>query len=320
MAAPVVMPLSAARAGEGLGQLFGGTGAMPFRLRLTPEFTYYSDAGVDGQSTEMGLTRYGLSATGQLYRSERDTWTLSASARILQLDTDAVLPEAGDPLSDDLMKITFGLGWSHKYEGGSVLRTSLNIGSASDEPFGGDDRPAFMGMLSHMNPTEEGDAWITFLLMTNNHEALNYVPIPGVAYLSRGERHTAILGFPFAWVNYRPAERWAFDVSYFPITSVRAKVTYKPRKGLGVYAGYDWRHDSHFRSDRRSDDDRLFYYEMRGAVGLKTYLARRASVDISVGCAFDRFMFEGEGFDDRDENRVDLGDTFFTQLKLRVTW
>ena len=319
-AALAVASLSPAGAQEDMTGLFGGTGGMPFRLMLAPEYTYYSSGDVEGQSTALGLARYGLSATARLYKGENDSWTLSTSVKTLQLDTEASLPATGNPVPDEFSRVGLGLNYSRKFDGGSTMRAGLNVGSASDVPFGSNDRAAYTGMFSFTRPTEEGNTWLLFVFMTNTHEEYYYLPIPGVAYLYRGERHTAILGFPFAWVNYRPAKRWALDFSYFPITSVRAKVTYKPRRGLGVYAGYNWRHDSYFRADRVSDDDRFFNYEMRAAVGVKARFSRKASADVSVGWAFDRFMFEGEGLDAWDEDRVDLADAFFAQVKLGIVW
>jgi hypothetical protein len=174
--------------------------------------------------------------------------------------------------------------------------------------------------MSYVRPTEPGKAWIFAAFMTNTFEELNYVPIPVVAYMSRGERHTAVVGLPFAYVNWRPRERWAFDLSYFPVTNVRAKVTYRPRRWLGVYAGLDSRHDAFFRSGRASDDDRFYVYEMRAALGVSAHVGRHASVDLSGGWSFDRYMFEGEGWTDRDLDRIDIEGAFAFRLKASMFW
>ena len=203
---------------------------------------------------------------------------------------------------------------------GRRVTAAVNFGSASDDPFGPHDRTAFTWTASYVRPTPEGNAWIVAAFMTNMMEDLNYVPIPAVAYMSRGERHTAVIGLPFAMVRWRPVERWALDLSYFPVTTVRAKAVYRPARALGVYAGLESSHDTYFRAARASDDDRLYLFEMRAALGVEARLGRRASVDLSCGWEFDRFVFEGEDWSDRDTDRIDIGDAFALKLTASMFW
>jgi hypothetical protein len=224
-------PIASAAGGEGMGMLFGGgMGGPPFRLRLEGHYSLSSDAKVVGQGTDLGLVRYGVSLAARPFTTERDSLTLSVSDSILAIDTAATLPATGTPVPDEFQRIRLGLAWARRLDMGRSVTAAVNVGSASDDPFGGDDRPAFSWVMSYVRPTEPGKAWIFAAFMTNTFEELNYVPIPMVAYMSRGERHTAVVGLPFAYVNWRPRERWAFDLSYFPVTNVRAKATYRPRR------------------------------------------------------------------------------------------
>ncbi len=312
---------AAAAGSEGFGALFGGgMGGPPFRLRLEFDYGSSSDAEVVGQGMDLGLARYGVSATARLFKSERDSLTLSMSDNILAIDTAATLPATGAPVPDEFQNIRLGLSWSRRFDMGRSITAAMNVGSASDDPFGASDRQAFSCVLSYMRPTEPGRAWVFAAFMTNTFEEFNYIPIPMVAYMSRGERHMAVVGLPFAFVNWRPVERWAFDVSYFPVTNVRAKATYRPRKWLGIYAGLDSRHDTFFRSGRALDDDRFYFYEMRAALGVSAYVNRHASIDLSGGWSFDRHMFEGEGWTDRDLNRIDVASAFALQIKANMFW
>jgi hypothetical protein len=61
---------------------------------------------------------------------------------------------------------------------------------------------------------------------------------------------------------------------------------------LRIYAGFDWDHDSYLRADRHVRSHQLFYYEKR--------------LTLSGGYAFDRFYFEGGGYSNHNENRIDI--------------
>ena len=316
-----VFTLAPAAGSEGLGALFGGgMGGRPFGFKLDFEYGASSDAKVVGQGTDFGLARYGVSTTARLFKTERDSVTLSMSNHVLAINTAATLPATGALVPDEFQNVRLGLAFSRRFEMGRSITTAINIGSASDDPFGGNDRQTFSWILSYMRPTKPGKAWILGAMMTNTFEELNYIPIPMIAYMSRGERHTTIVGLPFASVNWRPAERWSFDFSYFPMTNVRAMATYKPTKQLGVYAGLDSRRYTFFRSGRALDDDRFYVYETCVALGVSAFVSRHASIDLSGGWSFGRYMFEGESWTDRDMNRVDIEGAFALQLKASMFW
>jgi hypothetical protein len=80
--------------------------------------------------------------------------------------------------------------------------------------------------------------------------------------------------------------------------------------------GFDWTNDRYFRADRPDPDERLFYYEKRIRAGVIIGLARQLYVEVAGGYSFDRFYFEGEGYSDRGQNRVDVEDGPFAAIRL----
>jgi hypothetical protein len=83
-----------------------------------------------------------------------------------------------------------------------------------------------------------------------------------------------------------------------------------------VWAGFDWTNDRYLLAGRDDEDDRLFYYEKRGRAGVIIGLARQVFGELAGGYAFDRFYFQGEGYDDRHRNRLDVGSGPFATARL----
>ena len=87
---------------------------------------------------------------------------------------------------------------------------------------------------------------------------------------------------------------------------------------FGVFGEFNWRNERYFRADRTDDDDRLFYYEKNVNGGVRVNFLKHLSLELSGGWAFDRFYFEGEDYDDRDDNRIDVENGPFAKAMVSV--
>ena len=56
---------------------------------------------------------------------------------------------------------------------------------------------------------------------------------------------------------------------------------------------------------------------MRAYAGIRFDL-RRIGIEVTDGYAFDRFYFEGEGYNGRNDNRIDIGDGWFIVGKMNL--
>jgi hypothetical protein len=117
-------------------------------------------------------------------------------------------------------------------------------------------------------------------------------------------------------LEYRPVEALTLTASYVAVRTVDVRLTYQVARPVRVWIGFDWTNERYLRANRADPDDRLFYYEKRVRAGAIIGLARQLFVDVTVGYSFDRFYFEGEGYSDRNRNRIDVGDGPFTQVRL----
>jgi hypothetical protein len=268
--------------------------------------TYYPDERVKGQGTKLGIVETRLSLTGPLWQTPTDELSFSASARLQDLDTDAVLPATDVRLPGELWEIRFGPTYRHKFDNGWIGGVNLSVGSSSDQPFASLDEITVRGTAFLRVPHAERNAWLFTLNYTNYSDFLGGVPVPGVNYVySPSDRFTLVVGFPFNSMQWQPTDKLSVQLTYLPVRTVRARVTYQLFQPLRVYAGFDWDNDWYLRAGRHVKDHRLFYYEKRLTGGVRFDL-RHVGVEVSGGYAFDRFYFEGDSYRDRNENRIDV--------------
>jgi hypothetical protein len=283
--------------------------------------TYYPDEGVEEQPADFSVLQHRVSVFAPLWQSSGDEWTASANVRRQEYDTRAVLPDTGARFPGELWDVRVGAGYRHKFENGWIGGVNLTLGSASDEPFASADELSVRAVALLRVPHGQRNAWLLSLLYASGEEylsGLSGVPIPGIAYqYAPFDRFLAIIGIPFSSVEYRPLEKLTLEASYVPVRRVRARVTYALFRPLRLYAGFDWDNEFHFLADRGDEDDKLYAYEKRLTAGARFDL-RHVGVEVSGGRAFDRFYFEGEGYSDRHDNRIDVADGWFASARVTV--
>jgi hypothetical protein len=310
--------------GGGAGGPGGGLAALfsPVVGRAQPRaflgFGESFDEPVRGQNTRLGFSREEAACSGPVWQDEADEWTASANLREEALRTGgAVLPATGQPLPHDLWDVRLATGYRHLFDNGWIAGVNVNVGSASDQPFHGLAEMTAGVNASLRLPSGERNAW----LFTLNYSATSEIPIPipGVAYLlNPSDCFQAVLGFPFASVNYRPTDDLALSVSYALLTNVNARATYRVAPWLRVYTAFNVENESYFPVGRPDDRDRLFYYDDKVSAGVQCGLGPNWSLDVSSGYVFDRYYFEGRSLSDRNANRIDVGDGPFAGASLQL--
>jgi hypothetical protein len=260
---------------------------------------------VTGQPTDLGLVRQNLNVMAPLWRDGPDMLMGSVRVRNLFVDTAAVLPDTGQPFPTNLWDIQFGLTGIRQLENGWTAGLMGSIGSASDRPFYGIDEMTLstMGFLK-VPALRDGDSWLfSFMYSPNGQVAF---PIPGVRYdWNPSERLNVGIGIPFS-VRWTPTDEWRMDLSYLPLTTVNAKMTWTPGPRFSAYAGFEWDSEGYFLVDRRETRDRFFYLEKRLVGGVRLSGFGRAVIDITGGYAFDRSFGAGRNPLDYQYDVVDV--------------
>jgi hypothetical protein len=313
----VVALLLWARPASAQGSL-GGFLAPEFgrvQVRGDYRFTLYPDEDVAGQPTDLGYAQHEVSLSGPLSQDSRHEWSASAGVRLQDFSTDAVLPD-GRPFPEELWNVTIGSTYRHRFENGWIAGGQVTVSSPSDEPFHSLDEMAFGTTVFLRLPRGERDAWLFLLNYSSTREFLPHVPFPGLAYLyNPTDRLQLTLGVPLA-LFYRPFDNVFIDVFYAPITNVRARVGVRLTRTTEVFLAYAWENESYFLADRPDDDERFFAYQQRVTAGVRVGPIYGLRLELAGGYAFDRFYFEGEGYGDRDENRIDVDSGPFATVRL----
>jgi hypothetical protein len=305
-----------AHAQEELTNLFAPElGELPIRSEY--RVTYFPDQPVEGQNAELGLVQQDFTLSVPLLQSTTDEWAASARLRNQEFATGAVLPDTGEPFPDELWNVRFGTSYRHRFNSGWIGALNVNVGSPSDKPFASGDELDVSATAVLRIPVRERDAWIFFLNYGSNREFLPHVPIPGLGYsYNPSDQLTAVITTGILSLEYRPLEKLTLTALYVAVRTVDVRLTYQVFRPVRLWVGFDWTNERYLLADRADADDRLFYYEKRVRAGAIIGLARQLFVDIAVGYSFDRFYFEGEDFDERDRNRIDVEDGPFGAVRV----
>ena len=280
--------------------------------------TSYPDKPAKEQPTDIGWLENRFTFSTPLWQNSSNEFAISGYARYVDLDHQAILPDNGAPLPDELWNIRFGPAYRHRFDNGWVGGALLLVGSASDKPFDSKDELTVLATAFLRIPHRERNAWLVSLNYTNFGEYLGNAPFPGLAYIwSPSDKLTTVIGVPFSSIQARPTERLTINLHYVPVRTVAARLIYEIFRPLRFLAGFDWDNDSYFRAGRSDKDDKLYYYEKRWTAGFRFDL-RHVGFELTGGYAFNRFFFEGEGYGDRHDNRIDLFDTPFVVGKLSL--
>ena len=196
--------------------------------------------------------------------------SLTGGVRNRLIDTDAVLPDTGQPIPSELWDVNLGLRYARQLDDGWITGGGVSLGSASDHPFAG-IREMYVGMNAMLRiPQGEHNAWL-FSLMYSPTSELNF-PVPGVAFSwNPSPEFHANIGLPLQ-VTWRPTEDWQFQASYMLISTVHLKAQYRITKHLSAFAAYDWSNEAYVLLDRPEDNDRFFMYDQRVSLGLSASL------------------------------------------------
>ena len=157
---------------------FGGGMAPADSLRYGA--IWFPTVPVRGQATNFQMLGQDLSFTHPLWIDPADALSLSGGVGNRLIETDAVLPDTGQPIPSDLWNVHLGLRYSRLLDNGWMAGGGVSVGSASDYPFAG-IREMYVGMNAMLRiPQGEHNAWM-FSLMYSPTGELNF-PVPGVAF------------------------------------------------------------------------------------------------------------------------------------------
>ncbi len=279
--------------------------------------TLYLERDVKNQPTDLAYEDHEALFRVPVLQDKDREWAVDAGLRAMDFHTDMRLPDTGEAFPDALWDVHLATTYRWRVRDDWVAGVRAEVSGPSDKPFHTIDETAADVTASLRVPAGDRDAWLFLLNYASNREFLPHVPIPGVAYWYAPSRDfQALLGVPVMAVRYRPLEALALDAMYRIPRAVSARVTWTASPDVDLFAGFAWDSTRFFRADRADEDDRLFYYEKRVEGGLAVDLGEHARLGLTGGYAFDRSFFEGEDYDERGRNRIEVADGAFVTLKV----
>ena len=245
--------------GMGMPGMDGPGGGGPFRYSAI----WFPSASVQGQDAKWGLVGQDLSVMCPVWMDGPNGVMIMGGVSNRLIQTDAVLSTTGQPYPSELWNAHLGLMYHRQLDNGWMAGGGINLGSASDRPFGA-LRDMNIGMNAMLRvPQGEHNAWM-FSLMYSPMSEIPF-PIPGVAFnWNPSEQFHANIGIPFQ-VTYRPTDDWTFEAMYMPIHTIHAKATYRFSEQIRAFASYDWANEVYALADRVDDNERFFMYDQRGS-------------------------------------------------------
>jgi len=295
--------------GMGLG-MGGGQGPISYKT------TWFPNAAVQGQSANWGMVGQDFSFMAPVSSSSPSTVMLTGGVSNRLIDTDATMPDSGRAYPDNLWNVRLGLMYMRQLDEGRMFSAGVNVGSASDRPFGSIEEMNVSLMAMYRRPSGERNAW-TFGVVYSPTSEIQF-PIPMISYFwNPSDTFQANVGLPFM-LRYRPDDRWTFEASYMLIHTINVKGSYRLTDRLKIVGGYSSTDEVYMLYDRTDVSDRFFMYDQRVSLGLESPVAKWLTVDLTGGYAFGRYSYTGQQWDSAQFDRIDIANGPFVMFHAQL--
>jgi hypothetical protein len=124
----------------------------------------------------MGLANYQLGLTAPVYSTDTDLLFADASARVLAVQSNALLPTDRVRFPRSLWDIQAGGGYVHQFGAGWSWGATLNLGTASDRPFNSLAEATLSALAFIRKPLGERDGLLFYVVSTSNGQLGRNIP------------------------------------------------------------------------------------------------------------------------------------------------
>lgn len=292
--------------------------ALPLGVNGRIAFNYSAlwepSRSIQGQDADLGVIRQNSGFSFPLWFGDEQSLFASVGVQHLLFQTDAILPDSGQPFPSNLWDVRGNLVHIKRYRNNWSTVLIGSLGSTGDRPFAGASEliPGAVGALRV--PSGDRNAWL-WSVSYQPVTGLPY-PIPGLAYVwEPSDRLTAQLGVPFQ-LYWQIFDKVRIDASYLPIKNVRAYATYQWSDTIEFFGGFDWINESYFLWDRVNSDDFFNLLEQRLPFGIRWCIGRNWVFDAQAGYVLNRVFFQGPSAAQQDFDVVNVDPGAFGMLRL----
>jgi hypothetical protein len=289
----------------------GGAGGPPGY-----EVTWMPTRPVRDRSTELGYVRQSFNFGMPVWRGDNGNMVMTrVSVANTLFQTDAILPDTGRRFPQQLWNVNLSTNYLHRFDNGWTGMLLAGFGSASDKPFDSiDEVTATLGGFVTIPAAGGRDRWQLGAIYLYGGP-VNF-PLPVVSYTwNPTDRLRVNIGLPMS-VNWRPNDEWELNLSYTPLLNINSRLTYTPRPGVQIYAGYEFVNESYLLADRVNQRDRFFGFEQRVVSGIRCQVRELLTIEANGGYAFGRSYGEGDNQWGTLRDRVNVRPGPFLSLRI----
>lgn len=256
----------------------------------------------DGNSDTTGINEDRFNLTVPIMKFEDGFLFMPLTFSRLRI-RDQLKLDNGTPVPQDFTKIEGALQYIKNYPDESSIGLRGSLGYVGDKTLGATDDNTFSvgGYYSFLN--SDKDRWTLSVHLTNNGPIANYIPIPGFTYQYKTETVNAQFGLPFMNIQWKPNELWTTSFRMI-ILNINLEAAYVLTDNTSLLLGAYSNQQSYIVNRRKDDKDRLSFVEDRTGIGLR--FGKKFRSDFMVGYTFNRAIFVGQGFMNRDAGSVSI--------------
>jgi hypothetical protein len=297
--------------GGGALTSFGGLNSFGPPL---PVISY--EGRIDPRSNNPSFNENKVSVSVPVYRADKDTVAVSATAGMLHFDDDLSL-DSGSAVPNNLYRYEIGGQYFHQLPDQKTWGVRASVGYAGDEPSRTLQDASYSLSATYGFPAKNKNYWILMVFMANNSAFVNYVPIPGFAYIYHSSTVNGLFGFPLNSFQWSLSPDWTYSFSLFGV-NLQSEISYGTADHVQPFFGFQWNHSSYIPSYRTDSKDRLTLAEEKLGVGVRSLLGDSFLAEINGGRELGRSIYLGDGLTNHDGGYLILGASWYAGLSLKA--
>lgn len=311
----IQMMSGAEERGGGALTSFGGSNAMGPPIPLIT----YSGRVMPGEGEKNpSYSEHKVDFSVPVYKAEGYTIGSSLAAGQLHLG-ETVKLDNGRELPTDLHRYEVGAQYFSQLSDKRMLTVRASAGYVGDKPSVANKDASYSINLTYGKPASGNGYWIYALYMSNNSPFINFFPIPGVIYMYRTPTFTGLFGLPVLSLQWTPEELWSYSFSLF-VTNVQSEIAYGQRNQFQTFLHYSFNQQSYILHQREQDRDRLTLQDQKLAAGFRSVLMKKMQLEFQAGRSFDRTLYIGKGFMNKDRGSATIDADWFGSLGIKVAF
>ena len=289
--------------------------------RISYDYTQFPARAVQNKGTDIRVRRQNISAYEAVSESENSKFAIAPSLSADEYDTTSHIPVTNESVPSTLWNPSVTAVYSHTYDKDS-LSTAFTISSPSNRPYANWDVLGLNSHLVYRTPSGDKNQWLLMAQWSNTRNYLNWIPLPGVAYLwNQSDSFKAVIGIPFLGIWVSPFDKFSISAFFSVLSFAHVRAEYAINMMTKIYTQYRVDTKSYMLFDRDNIKDRLFNEETTLSGGIIFPVKKMASLDLGGGYAFKRRMFIDSRYSKKDHTReLDFDPAGYGQLKLSMAF